>query len=307
QYPSFMRSVLFPDQAAFAAACHDIGKVSPSFYEKIRRACTAGIEHLPVLPDTRHLENTWGGHAGVSLVAAKALNAPRWVPDILGQHHGFSPNVAGKRADDEVFGGPLWQEQRRALVDDLRRRLDLDWPQVASAEQARLIAGLTSVADWIGSGPHFQEVDPDWQERIPFAVEEAGFVPPAYHANRSFEEVFGFRPWPVQEDFIDVVSGRGVYVLGAAMGLGKTEAALYAAYRVLQSSKAVGVYFALPTQLTSNRIHQRFNAFLEKILAPDCAHRALLLHGKAWLQDTEMGEEGQPGGAWFHHAKRGLL
>jgi CRISPR-associated endonuclease/helicase Cas3 len=92
------------------------------------------------------------------------------------------------------------------------------------------------------------------------------------------------------------------------MGLGKTEAALYAAYQMLDGGQASGIYFALPTQLTSNKIHERFNAFLSRILAPDCPHRsALLLHGKAWLQQTDMGEEGRPGGAWFHQAKRGLL
>lgn len=307
QYPSSIREALFPDQAALVAACHDIGKVSPSFYEKIRRACTAGIEHLPVFPDTRHLEKAWGGHAGVSQVAAAAMKAPRWVPDILGQHHGFSPSVAGKRATDEVFGGPLWQKQRCVLVEELKQRLGMDWPYIESPEQARLVAGLTSVADWIGSGPRFQKIKTDWLKQIPLALKEAGFVPPAYQSNRSFKDVFGFTPWPIQENFVDAVSGPGVYVLEAPMGLGKTEAALYAAYGMLQSKKAVGVYFALPTQLTSNRIHQRFNAFLDHVLAPDCAHRALLLHGKAWLQETEMGEEGQPGGAWFHQAKRGLL
>lgn len=91
------------------------------------------------------------------------------------------------------------------------------------------------------------------------------------------------------------------------MGLGKTEAALYVAYRLLESGQACGIYFALPTQLTSNKIFERFNGFLERILETDCHRRALLLHGKAWLLDTEMGEEGRPGGAWFNHAKRGLL
>ncbi len=91
------------------------------------------------------------------------------------------------------------------------------------------------------------------------------------------------------------------------MGLGKTEAALYVAYRLLESGQASGIYFALPTQLTSNKIFERFNRFLKDTLAADCRHRSLLLHGKAWLLDTEMGEEGRPGGAWFNHAKRGLL
>src|SRR5690625_7210513 len=63
----------------------------------------------------------------------------------------------------------------------------------------------------------------------------------------------------------------------------------------------------MPTQLTSNKIYQRFNAFLERVLTADSRHRSLLLHGNAWLYETEMGEEGRPGGAWFNQAKRGLL
>ena len=91
------------------------------------------------------------------------------------------------------------------------------------------------------------------------------------------------------------------------MGLGKTEAALFAAYRMLEAGRASGIYFALPTQLTSNKLFERFNAFLSQILAENCLHRSLLLHSNDWLLDTEMGEEGRPGGAWFNHAKRGLL
>ncbi|BBL35195.1 hypothetical protein Nstercoris_01457 [Nitrosomonas stercoris] len=92
------------------------------------------------------------------------------------------------------------------------------------------------------------------------------------------------------------------------MGLGKTEAALYAAYKLLEKEQAGGIYFALPTQLTSNKIYDRFNSFLKQILQQDCPHRkALLLHANAWLMETEMGEEGRPGGAWFNQSKRGLL
>jgi CRISPR-associated endonuclease/helicase Cas3 len=75
----------------------------------------------------------------------------------------------------------------------------------------------------------------------------------------------------------------------------------------LAAGHASGIYFALPTQLTSNKIFERFNEFLSRILADDCKHRSLLLHANAWLLDTDMGEEGRPGGAWFNSAKRGLL
>ena len=190
---------------------------------------------------------------------------------------------------------------------ELKTLLDSDWPQVESVPQARLLAGLASVADWIGSGAFFEDPAQPWQERIEPALDDAGFIRPDYRADLSFEQVFGFAPRLAQQQLIDAVGGPGVYVLEAPMGLGKTEAALYVAYRLLAAGQASGIYFALPTQLTSNKIYERFNEFLQRVLAPGCRHRSLLLHGKAWLLDTEMGEEGRPGGAWFNHAKRGLL
>src|SRR5690625_2903399 len=62
---------LFPKGSAFTAATHDIGKVSPTFYNKIMRACgQPQIEGAN--PD---LEKEWGGHAGVSQLTAKYLEA----------------------------------------------------------------------------------------------------------------------------------------------------------------------------------------------------------------------------------------
>ncbi len=307
RYPEALRSALFPANAAFAAACHDIGKVSPCFFEKLRRACTVSPQGWAALSVNPTLESGWGGHAGVSQAAAEAMGAPSWVPEILGQHHGYSPPIAGKRADAEVFGGVAWQTERVALVGELKRRLGMDWPALQSAQQARLLAGLTSVADWIGSGQHFEDPAQAWQPRIAQALNEAGFIPPSFYPNLSFEQIFDFTPRCAQHQLIEAVTGPGVYVLEAPMGLGKTEAALYAAYQLLTRGQACGIYFALPTQLTSNKIHQRFDAFLQRILTKDCEHRSLLLHANAWLQDTEMGEEGRPGGAWFQQSKRGLL
>lgn len=307
RYPAGLRAALFPTGAPLVAACHDIGKVSPCFFEKLRKACTAEQDALPVLPVNPGLEREWGGHAGVSQVAAKAADAPHWVPEVLGQHHGFSPQVAGRRADAEIFGGAAWQAQRLALIDDLKGRLGMEWPEVQSVAQARLLAGLTSVADWIGSGRHFEDPAEPWQPRIAQALDEAGFVPVRYRQDLTFHEVFGFAPRNAQTQLIDAVAVPGVYVLEAPMGLGKTEAALFAAYRLLQRGQACGIYFALPTQLTSNKILVRFNRFLNRVVAEDCPQRALLLHAKAWLVETEMGEEGRPGGAWFNQSKRGLL
>lgn len=307
RYPTALQA-LFPVGAPFVAACHDIGKVSPAFVEKLRRACTAPPEGVPAQSIHPELEKGWGGHAGVSQAAAKGMNAPKYLPEILGQHHGFSPQLTGKTATAESFGGEAWQAQRVALVDELKKCLGMDWPQIDTPEQARLLAGLTSVADWIGSGRHFENPQEPWEGKIEQALDESGFMAPSYQIGLCFEDVFGFAPRPAQIQLIAAASQPGVYVLEAPMGMGKTEAALYAAYRQLEQGLACGVYFALPTQLTSNKIYDRFNRFLNAVLAPDCPHRqALLLHGTAWLQDSEMGEEGRPGGAWFNQAKRGLL
>lgn len=295
---------LFPKGTAFTAATHDIGKVSTHFYNKLHAAC-----NLPLLPNINYeLEKQWGGHAGVSQATAYALNAPEYIAEILGGHHGFAPDLGGKSANAEQFGGKSWQVEREKLVVALQEALQEQWPEVNNYPTARLIAGLTSVADWVGSGEHFDNPHNEWQPKIQQALDEAGFITPTYQKGLSFEQVFGFAPRETQSKLIEQANQPGVYILEAPMGLGKTEAALYAAYKLLEKNQAGGIYFALPTQLTSNKIYDRFNDFLKNILAEDCQHKkALLLHANAWLMEMEMGEEGRPGGAWFNQSKRGLL
>lgn len=310
QFPPSVSELLFPAGSHFCSACHDIGKVSPTFVAKILRAVNANVHSsYPQLHGIDpSIESNWGGHAGVSEVSARAMGADGYVPGILGQHHGFSPQVGIYRADSEVFGGAPWQRERVELVEALKESLVSDWPKIQSHAQSRAIAGLTSVADWIGSGRFFENPNLDWRASIGDAIDDAGFVRPRIRSGLTFTELFGFAPRSVQERLIAVVDRPGVYVLEAPMGVGKTEAALFAAYTRIANGDATGIYFALPTQLTSNKMFERFNLFLKAILEPECRHRqALLLHGSAWLVETEMGEDGKPGGSWFNSSKRGLL
>ncbi|STT04165.1 CRISPR-associated Cas3 family helicase [Klebsiella pneumoniae] len=48
-------------------------------------------------------------------------------------------------------------DERKKLVDKLKAEFSADWPTFDSAAQARVVAGLTSVADWIGSGEFFEK------------------------------------------------------------------------------------------------------------------------------------------------------
>lgn len=307
--PDWLRDALFPEGSELIAAAHDIGKVSPTFQKKIYSALSQQDESAlsalkAINPET---EKLWGGHAGVSQVSAEAQNVGHHIPQILGQHHGFSPNLALYQANSEVLGGPAWQAQRTELLSHLKQALAADFPVIKDALQARVLAGLTTVADWIGSGDLFENPQEDWQPKIEQSLDSAGFIQPQLKCGLSFSDVFGFTPKDTQVKLIEAVNQHGVYVLEAPMGLGKTEAALYAAYQLLEKKLATGIYFALPTQLTSDKIHERVNAFLTRVLDDASPHKALLVHGNAWLKQFEMGEEGNPGGAWFAQGKRGIL
>ena len=313
RFPEPMRHHLFPRGSEMAAGSHDIGKVSPTFAAKIFSACGIDYKTIPALAGINpELEKQWGGHAGVSQATAEELGVPKFVAEILGQHHGFSPPVDDKRGNAALFGGAQWFDERQKLVAALKAHFQTDWPTFDSAAQARVVAGLTSVADWIGSGEFFENPDDEWQPTLTAALNDAGFIKPDIRKGLSFAEVFDpdkrtMQPREPQSLFIEQVTGPGVYILEAQMGMGKTEAALFAAYQLLAQEKATGIYFALPTQLTSNKIYDRFNAFLKQITHAESPKQSLLLHSGAWLLDTELGEEGRPGGSWFNQNKRGLL
>ena len=309
-FPPWIRSSFFPPGCELLSALHDIGKVCPSFQEKIRRPLPSYTKNsLPELasqianPDN---EKEWGWHGTVSAATLQALGTGKYLDEIVGKHHG---NLFYKipDANAEFFGGPEWQKQRKELADLLMHKFNCTWPQVETKTQANVLAGLTTVADWIGSGPLF-----DYPNNLKLlfgkALEQAGFLSPSYTKNLSFHDIFGFSPNKMQQSLAQLCTGPGVYLLEAPMGLGKTEAALYAAYLALSQARATGIYFALPTQVTSNKIFDRTTPFLNKILTPNFPQRkAFLLHGKAHLEKTELGEEAEPGKSWFNSLKRSIL
>ncbi len=320
--PEWLRNDLFPEGSELIAACHDIGKVSPTFQARIYRGTKdyqwnpkPELEKITDPDMENHPVTGWGGHAGVSQASASAFlrnkayakDIRKYVPLILGQHHGSSPKLS-RSAEADEFGGEAWQQRREELLTELKCLLNCDFPNIKSPERARVLAGLTSVADWIGSSALFDNPETEWQPLIEQALDNAGFIRPIFKPNLTFADIFKFHPHDSQEKLFENAIQAGVYILEAPMGLGKTEAALYAAYKAMSLGQATGIYFALPTQLTSDKIHDRVNKFLKEILDEDSPHKeALLAHGNAWLQQTELGVEGNPNGSWFDDKKRKIL
>lgn len=298
---------LLPHGAALPALLHDVGKICPPFQLRLYEAVTGKDvrQHIPELAtaDTTQ-ERSVGGHAAVSRACLTRLGAPEALSRIVGAHHGRPVQIFG--ADAAVAGGSAWQEVRRKLCCRLVGEQP-NWP-LFEGFQERVVCGLTITADWIASGPLFDDPDEDWHPLVERAVDEAGFCWPGIRPGLSFEDIFTFSPRPAQRALYEAITDPGVFILEAPMGMGKTEAALYAAYRMLEQRKSSGIYFALPSQLTSNRIHERVNAFLGHIL--EDRQQALLLHGMAWLEryrQQSMGREAAPNRSWFAQGRRGIL
>lgn len=312
-YPDWIRAIFFPPGAEILAGSHDIGKITPAFQEKLHRSLAGyTFNSLPELSNTSiadpEKEHLWGRHSNASALTLERLGLPEKACSVVGKHHGHWERAFNYLAGHESLGGEAWQRERERILEELKRSLQCDWPTAKlNGLIAPVLAGLTSVADWIGSGPDFAEGD-DSEIRITAALHHAGFVHPAYVSDLTFEEVFPFPPNQMQRALAASCTGPGLYLVEAPMGMGKTEAALYAAYLALSQGRATGLYFALPTQLTSNKIYDRLLPFLRTILAPTHASApAMLLHGMAFLEQTDMGEEGQPGKSWYNSLKRAIL
>lgn len=290
------------------AALHDIGKVSPGF--QLKYFSDSLRTRLPEL--ARHaVEGYCTRHAEISEAALLAFlagdSAAPGIAAVAGIHHG---RREGAKTDEAgTYGGASWASQRRNFIE---RLCEVFGPLPhGAAFNADVLAGFVCAADWIGSDERFFPPtglpgEMDLSDHAQRAVADCGWVRSKLNPGLTFEEVFRFQPYPLQQEFIDRVERPGLYVLEAPMGSGKTEAALYAAYRLMMRGANSGLYFGLPTRLTSDKIHERVEAFLAKIASEGTATR--LAHGNAWLRAFEHGGEGLAAGReWFSPSKRALL
>lgn len=320
------------------AALHDLGKISPGFQQK----CEIWLAENGLTKIARNC--CWdtaaeSDHGKISHSAIQDFLTQQGIPrcvakyfaTVLGGHHGrikFLPNDRGIRLapTDIEAGGINWGRERLACAQQVWEYFKVEGTlETFDDDNPALwwLAGLTSVADWIGSDQQFFPADAvsnadDASLVARNALEAIGFALPAINRDLSFEQLFGFPPNEMQIKTLAAITGPGVYVVEAPMGMGKTEAALGAAYQLLACGKASGIYFALPTQATSNRIHLRMSDFLQRI--SPAATQSRLIHGNSWLlnenlefrpsvtvQKEKSADDARNGRDWFASAKRALL
>ena len=321
-------------------ACHDLGKGCPGFQCKWQNL--SGLDAGPS-PDTTV------NHAFVSQVELfELLLELDWpeglamlVADAVGCHHGERAkpnglqNLSGNR---RALGKPEWHQARRAIFEALLAVFapeDVPTKTSLNGPDFMLLAGLTSFADWIGSNEdefHFGTAENcadlhAWFEarrkvNAPRALDAIGWLArtPLIASPRTFNEVFGFVPRPLQQataDALATLNHPAILLVEAPMGEGKTEAAFYAHLELQCRLKHRGLYIALPTKATGNAMFRRTLHFL-KSQRFERPIDLQLLHGGAQLNDDfqrlrprgihdPQSSGDVRAGEWFTHKKRALL
>ena len=344
---------------AFLAGLHDLGKASPAFQMQVEGArveVAARLQRnglrIPVQHRSSHASASHGTVTAATLpdILASSFDLPkplaRWLGAIVGGHHGTFPGSSDVQGvTPRAAGGAEWAALRNDLVISLSEILGIPLrraPGAITNGAAMALAGLVSVADWIGSNTdYFQhDVSPDISEYPMRAQEQARKAldglgwrwSPSPRGRRSFTELFPLIPEPNDlqrnvEAIASNLNGPGIVIIEAPMGEGKTEAALQLAGHWIEDAGLRGFYFALPTQATSNQMFSRVRDFLGNSHPGDTV-QLQLLHGHASLSaefevlrrngerifspqypgvEVDSSRLGVAAAEWFTYRKRGLL
>ena len=305
-YPYLESKGFFPKGFQLIAALHDVGKIYPDFQKRIisnlpeasrlERMAKLGLENAAPLGNAPP-------HPAVSQAALREVMGDS-VAYIGGAHHGAITQTAPVPTSP-IAGGKPWQDARMMLLSQLENVFGSDAPQEIPQFLVDFLLGLVIVSDWISSSVSLADLMREGDSIFIERVSAAGFHRHSYRQGLSFKDIFGFDMRPEQNLLADMVAGPGAYVLEAGMGSGKTEAALYCAYRILAAGKGEGLYFALPTAMTSREIYKRVVAFLGKVLVNEEADAKLVFGGSTLDNVVFSGKFTEPG--WFDSRKRLIL
>jgi CRISPR-associated endonuclease/helicase Cas3 len=327
---------------AFLALIHDIGKASPAFQNKKSYIAdldefikdglfAAGLSYGTLTEAAIHacphnlvgqtLLEDYGIHGSISC--------------IVGGHHGIYGDSPRRNSYPGAFGkSDEWKAAQRFILDmavseskfDINTRL----PKTAQV----ILTGLLITADWLASSDEkFPLISPDdynidREKRDIFGKDCISKIFPGIfpewngvRGEALYKDYFGFEPREFQKLVAKTaksIKNPGIFIIEAPMGCGKTEAALVTAVVFAEKAGRDGIYFALPTQATSNGIFPRILNFLNKL---DSGGKVQLCHGKAQFNDDyrelyrnrrndvsdDSDENNVVADAWFDGRKRSLL
>lgn len=270
-----------------------------------------------------------GGHHG------KPIDKRKTVKEQI-ERAGYLDNYYVKEDKNNIIH-KKWDAKQKSFFNWILKKSHYedvkDIPTIDSIAAQVILEGLLIMSDWIAScSEYFPLFDMDQTEPTDKQRLEHGFrkwfETPEWmpqinsDAKKYYEERFGFQPRKFQEKIYGVMNSTthpGLVIIESGMGSGKTEAALATAEQMASKDKSDGVFFALPTQATSNSMFTRVKDWLSKVSEDDeNIHSIQLVHGKAALNNDfkklpdqpniyDEDDKGVISNQWFLGSKKSML
>lgn len=265
------------------------------------------------------------------LVAALPGWHPRAVTALLRAvtgHHGRPPLEPERLLDPRRVFCPACRTAAVSMLQEARALLlpepPLPLPPAAARRLSWALAGLATLADWIGSSrawfPYTAPLEgglaaywPLACKRAHAAVDAARILPAAPAAGQGLSGLFPgiTSPSPVQDwaETVELPAGPVLILIEDVTGSGKTEAAVLLAHRLMAAGRANGLFFALPTMATADAMFARLGESYRRLFASGERPSLVLAHGRRELHEgfhdsvlrglrPEAGEAGEePAGA----------
>lgn len=300
----------FLSWSAFLLALHDLGKFSEAFQAQ-RPDLIFELQKREPNPTKIYNERhdslgfwLWEDYLVDEVLLKIGIDDSRntqrslkcWLLAVTG-HHGMPPKPSGNvasffRREDKQAAADFVQMMAELLLTKEARGIPANQNfKIASEVLSWWFAGITVLADWLGSNTRFfpyknpsADLNKYWkyvQDQAVEALTHSGVSPSAIAKGRTFKDLFQNiqEPSPLQQWAMsaEMPQTPQIYLLEDVTGAGKTEAALMLAYRLMEQDLAEGFFIGLPTMATANAMYQRVAEVYQKLFANNA--NLVLAHG----------------------------
>ncbi|UVO08816.1 CRISPR-associated helicase Cas3' [Pectobacterium polonicum] len=302
-------------------AWHDMGKFARGFQRKYTNPDSPLVQALGQVDTARHdALGFWLWQArddfpfllpfsADSLTSAPQKTLDIWLNIVTG-HHGKPPEAVNK-------GSLAFHRDDYLAVQEYLHDLETCFPYASAfptcfadkgwrnrlKQQSWGLAGLTVLADWLGSRQQDfrycstpMPLETYWREHaLPTAEKVVSRLPrtPSTAPFHSIQRLFPFirQPTPLQQQALEAdisADGPQLFILEDVTGAGKTEAAMILAHRLMAQRKASGIYVGLPTMATANAMYKRLAQAYRALYSPDHHPSLMLAHGARHMSSAFM-------------------
>ncbi len=299
----------------FCLMPHDLGKFLAGFQQQCPNLSNELIQESKSYPyDLKHdklgyvllLNQKAAIEAQLPRPEKRPLHIERWLKITTGHHgrpvdgqYNINHELIKHGTEDNVQHAVEFVSDCIALFNFDR----MEFPDVkenAIKKASWLLAGISVVADWLGSDPNnfsyknFENLSADqinldyyWlniaKPAAKKAVSTTAFKPKKKTVFKSIDQQFDYiqTPTPLQAKAAEVTltNSPQLFILEDVTGAGKTEAAMILAHKLMSSDQADGIYVGLPTMATANSMYQRLAETYRTLFDPSELPSLVLAHG----------------------------